>query len=104
MTAKTSQRLADILKAAGFIALATRAEQDEFHDFFSPAPNPAMLLDQELYQLAGDPKLSERARLAAHHIRMRHHDGEFDASNEESDEWAESPEGQAVMGELVRKP
>lgn len=46
----------------------------------------------------------ERERLAAHHIRMRLLDGEFDADLAESEAWAESEEGQAAMNELIRKP
>jgi deoxyribodipyrimidine photolyase-like uncharacterized protein len=100
MTAKTSQHLADVLRAAGFVALAKRAEADEFHDFLSPHVLPEMELDRELYQIAGGTEHSEHSRLAAHHIRMRLHDGEFDASTEESEAWAESEDGQAAMREL----
>lgn len=102
MTAKTSQHLADVLRAAGFAALALRAEADEFHDYLSPHALPEMELDRELYEIAGNSEFSERARLAAHHIRMRLHGDEFDASNEESDEWAMSPEGQAAADALLR--
>lgn len=103
MTARTSQHLADTLRAAGFEGLAERAETDEFHDFLSNHPAPAMVLDFELVSIISNDKNSERARMAAHHIRMRHHDGEFDADLEESDDWAASPEGQAAFKSLTRK-
>jgi hypothetical protein len=100
MTAKTSQHLADALRAAGFDSLAQRAEADEFHDFLSPHTFPEMQLDAALVELiqseTGDRKTSALA------IRSRHHNGEFDASNEESDDWAASAEGQAAFNELTK--
>lgn len=100
-TAKTSQHLADTLRAAGFLELAQRAEADEFHDFLSPHAMPDMLLDRELYALASDPSLTDQLRIAASMIRSRHHNGEFDASAEESDEWAQSEDGLATFDALV---
>jgi GrpB-like predicted nucleotidyltransferase (UPF0157 family) len=102
MTAKTSQHLAEVLFAAGFMELGSRALNDEFHDYLSPHAMPAAVLDSELVGIASNDRCSERERMAAHHIRMRHHDGEFDASVEESDAWAESPEGQAAFAELTK--
>lgn len=102
MTARTSQHLADVLRAAGFVALAKRAEADEFHDFLSQHGFPEMELDRELSQIAGSTVHAEHSRLAAHHIRMRLHDGEFDADLKESDDWAASADGQAAMAELGR--
>lgn len=102
MTAPSSQKLADVLKAAGLMGLAMRAEQDEFHDFLSPHATPEMLLAEELAKLSGDPANSERARVAAHHIRNRLIDGEFDATKAESDEWAASPEGRAAFAALIK--
>jgi predicted NAD/FAD-binding protein len=106
MTAKTSQHLADVLRAAGFDDLAERAERaetDEFHDFLSNHTFPDLVLDTELAGIARDTKRDERQRTAAYHIRMRHHEGEFDASLEESDEWAASTDGQAAYAELTRE-
>jgi hypothetical protein len=100
--APSAQRLADVLKAAGLTELALRAEQNEFHDFLSPHELPDLLLSDELLRIAMDDKRPDRERMAAHHIRMRHHDGEFDATKEESDEWAESEDGRAAFAMLVR--
>lgn len=83
MTAKSSKHLATVLRLAGFIGLAERAEQDEFHDFLSPHATPAMMLDRELVAIISNDKFSERARMSAHNIRNRHHDGEFDAPSAE---------------------
>lgn len=97
MTARTSQLLADALKAGGFVELAARAEKDEFHDFLSPHAMPEMVLAETLALLSRDFTLTERHRMAAYNIRQRLIDGEFDADLKESDEWAESPEGQAAF-------
>jgi hypothetical protein len=102
MTAPSAQKLADVLKAAGLTELAIRAEQNEFHDFLSPHGFPDLLLSELLANIAMDDNRPEHLRLAAHHIRMRHHDGEFDATKEESDEWAESREGREAFNMLVR--
>jgi hypothetical protein len=101
MTAPTSQHLADTLRSAGFEELARRAEADEFHDFLSDHELPETMLDNELVKLIKGAS-SERERLAATNIRMRHHEGEFDASKEESDEWAESPDGQDAFRRLIK--
>lgn len=86
MTAKTSQHLADTLRASGFDDLAKRAEADEFHDYLSPHGLPEVRLDTELAMLANNAK-TQHQRLAAH---------------QESDEWAASAEGQAAFGELIK--
>jgi hypothetical protein len=103
MTAKTSQRLADALRAAGFDGFAKRAEADEFHDFLANAPLPQMVLADELASIVRNVNLEERVRLAAHHIRDRLINGEFDASEEEGDEWAASEDGRAAFAEFLPK-
>ena len=102
MTAKTSQHLADTLRAAGLEALAKRAEADEFHDFLSNHALPELTLDGELVAILRNAK-ELRQRMAAQNIRERLHDGEFDASLAESDDWAESPEGRAAYRMLTER-
>jgi hypothetical protein len=92
MTAKTSEQLALTLEAHGFTDLARRARNDEFHDYLSNEPLPALDLVRELLSIG---------TRAALEIRMRVINGEFDASREESDEWAASPEGQEALGALI---
>lgn len=101
MTAKTSQHLADTLRTAGFEDLAKRAEADEFHDFLSDHTFPEMELDKELHKLTQDESLPVDSRAAAQSIRARHHQGEFDSSVEESDEWAESDAGKEAFRRLA---
>jgi hypothetical protein len=106
MTAVTSQKLADLLRAAGFEDLAVRAERDEFHDFLSHDPLPDTTLDKELAAIVRDSRRHPAERLKAADIRNLHWKGAFDASKEESDAWAISPEGQAayamLIGELIK--
>ena len=103
MTAKTSQKLADTLRDAGFEELAKRAEADEFHDFLSDDAMSSITLSNELARIANDPKRTKRENTAAQMIRLRHHDGEFDASIDESDDWAASPEGQEAFNLLIEE-
>ena len=101
MTAPSSRKLVETLRAAGLLTLAMRAEKDEFHDFLSDSAMPSMDLDRALSAIIEDAGREPVQRMAAHHIRMRHHEGEFDATKEESDEWAASPEGQGALSDLI---
>ncbi len=74
--------------AERYEAFAKRAETGEFDDFGSMYTCPITQLYTEL-MAAGFKKFA--ARVA---------DGEFDATKEESDEWARSAEGQAIAKEL----
>lgn len=98
MTAKTSQKLADALRHLNLEDLAKRAESDEFHDFLSPHGMPAFVLTNELVQTAMEfpLKLEEITEL-----RHRVINGEFDASEEESHEWARSEDGQETFKRLM---
>jgi hypothetical protein len=74
--------------AAKYEAFAKRAETGEFDDYADTYVCPITQLRAEL-TAAGFTKFA--ARVA---------NGEFDATKEESDEWARSPSGQAVAKEL----
>lgn len=84
--------LAGELRKAGLPEMADKAATGYYHDFLSPLDAPCMQLAADLAK-AGTP--------AALALRERHLDGEFDASSEESDEWAASPEGQFAFNALV---
>jgi len=101
MTAESSQKLADALRAAGLEKLAQRAELDEFHDYLSPHDLPAIALGVELAAIING-KLSLDIKTAAKKIRQRHLNGDFDATDAESDAWAASPEGQEAFARLIR--
>lgn len=74
--------------AARYEAFAKRAETGEFDDFASTYDCPITQLYLEL-RAAGFNKFAVRVA-----------NGEFDATKEESDEWAASPEGQEAMAQL----
>jgi hypothetical protein len=89
----TKDILADELMKAGLFDMSLKARGGYYHDFLSPLDMPCLQLSNDLLA-AGT-----REALA---LRARHHAGEFDASLEESDAWAESPEGQAAFAALVQ--
>lgn len=92
MTQHTKDKLADALRAADLPEMADRAAQGYYHDFLSPLETPCIQLDRELSKVATPAALG---------VRSRHRNGEFDASLEESDAWAASPDGQAAYGQLA---
>jgi hypothetical protein len=84
----TKNILAAALRDAGLPIMAARAAEGYYHDYLSPLPMPEKKLCDEL-AIAGTPAalaLCERVKL-----------GDYDASEEEEEEWAESPEGVAAM-------
>jgi hypothetical protein len=91
---RTKDRLAAELRKAGLNRLAIRAEQGLYDDFLSPLDFPSLELDKDLVA-AGTPE--------AKALRHRHHQGDFDASKEESDEWAASDDGREAFEQLLGK-
>lgn len=90
----TKDILAAELRKAGLNEMADRAAAGWYHDFLSPLDDPAIALANDLAK-AGTP--------AALALRARHINGEFDASQKESDEWFHGPEGRAAMNQLTRE-
>lgn len=98
MTMRTRDRLAAELRkvaaiagadnAAKYEAFAVRAATGEFDDYADTYACPITQLHSEL-TMAGLTKFA--ARVA---------NGEFDATKEESDEWARSPSGQEAARQL----
>lgn len=90
----TKDILAAELRKADLPEMADKAATGYYHDFLSPLDLPEMQLAADLAQ-AGTP--------AALALRKRVIDGEFDATSEESDEWASSEEGQATFDALINR-
>lgn len=84
----TKDILAEELRKADLPEMAARAARGYYHDFLSPLAAPCLQLAADL-AAAGTP--------AALALRARHMNGEFDATAEESEEWARGPEGQAIF-------
>ena len=89
----TKDILAAELRKASLGQMAAKAETGYYHDFLSPLATPCL-------QLAAD--LADAGTPAALALRARHLNGEFDATMEESEEWANGPDGQAAFAKLHR--
>lgn len=90
----TKDHLAQELRKAGLDEMAGRAERGFYHDYLSPLADPAIQLAKEL-RAVGTPQ--------AEALRKRHLTGEFDATTEESEEWAASADGREAMAQLIRE-
>lgn len=91
----TKDILAEELDRAGLPAMAAKARKGEYHDFLSPHDLPSLVLDADLLLAIED------GNQAATELRRRHHNGDFDASAEEGEEWWSSPEGQEAQQLLM---
>jgi len=95
--------LADELRKVGLNDMADRAATGWYHDFLSPLDTPSITLADDLALAAARAQhCGFSADIIA--LRQRHLNGDFDASKEESDDWAESPDGQDAFQLLMRKP
>jgi len=92
----SKDRLAEELHKIGLDEMANKAAAGWYHDFLSPLNTPELQLSLDLVDatMAGNKHANE--------LRMRHHAGEFDATQKESDEWARSPEGQEMFRKLMK--
>lgn len=93
MKQHTKDILAGELEKAGLAHMAEKARNGWYHDFLSPLATPCLQLAQDLFD-AGTPE--------ALLIRSRHLNGEFDATNDESEAWAKSEEGQDAFSLLLK--
>jgi hypothetical protein len=89
MTEPTTERLARVLETEGLPAGMVAAARDGYYDDFkSPLAMPETQLYHDLLA-QNRPDLADRVK-----------DGEWDATKEESDAWAQSFEGQQTFAEL----
>jgi hypothetical protein len=113
MAEHTTAKLARALSAIPGVPedMVRRAVDGYYHDFLSPLDFPEIQLVSDLKALATLPATPRDSRPLLQEMAQRVIDGEFDASKEESGEWARSPEGQetfrqlrddAVFGGMVR--
>ena len=82
-------------------AMIDRARTGYYHDYLSPLATPEVQLVADLRELAARPATPRNSRSLLREMAKRVFGGEFDASKEESDAWATSPEGQSVMAGLL---
>lgn len=89
----TKDILAAALEEASLPEMAAKAREGYYHDFLSPLDTPCIQLAEDLAKVGTQAALALRAR----HLL----DGEFDATQEETDAWAASPDGQEAFNQLL---
>lgn len=81
--------------------MIAKAIEGFYHDYMSPLAMPELQLISDLRDLAQAPATPRDSRPLLRAMARRVVDGEFDATKEESDEWARSPEGQETFRQLA---
>ena len=79
-----------------------RAGDGYYHDFLSPLAMPEVQLVADLRGLAKLPVTPRDSRPLLAKLALAVIDGEYDASAEESEAWAASPEGRQAFAELAK--
>jgi hypothetical protein len=99
----TTARLARALEAIPGCtgAMIKRARDGYYHDYLSPLATPETQLVADLREAAARPATPRNSRPLLREMAQRVINGEFDASKQESDEWAASPEGQETLAALT---
>lgn len=99
MSEHTTVKLAKALGAIPGVPrdMIQRAIDGYYHDYLSPLATPEIQLVADLRALASQPATPRDSRPLLRQMAERVIDGEFDATREESDAWARSPEGQEVF-------
>lgn len=102
MAEHTTVKLANALRAISGVPrdMLTRAIDGYYHDYLSPLATPEIQLVADLRELAAAPATPRDSRPLLREVAQRVIDGEFDASKEESDAWAKSPDGQETFRQL----
>jgi hypothetical protein len=95
----TKDMLADALLTVGLIDMSFKARSGYYHNFLSPLDLPEMQLINDL-GIAMQSSPDKKDQIMA--LRARIIDGEFDASDEESEEWAASADGQETFRKLIK--
>ena len=90
----TKDILAAELYKAGLDDMALRASQGYYHDYISPLATPCIQLAADLAAV-GTPE--------AMALRTRHLNGEFDASQEEGEEWFKREGKYHLFSEMLDK-
>ena len=100
----TKDKLAAALREVGLNEMADKAATGWYHDFLSPLDFPELTLIHDLKVASDAVKFDVQKMEAILELRDDVKNGEYDASLEESEEWANSPEGkEAVRSLMTRK-
>jgi hypothetical protein len=102
MTEPTTAKLAKALSAIPGVPreMVTRAVDGYYHDYLSPLATPEIQLVSDLRELASQPATPRDSRPLLRTLAQAVIDGEYDATKEESDAWAASPDGQETFRAL----
>jgi len=90
----TKDALADELMKIGLKQMSRKAREGYYHDFLSPLAMPELQLVNDLAIIGTPEALALRRRVV---------NGDFDASEEESEAWANSEEGQETFRKLTKR-
>jgi hypothetical protein len=96
----TKDQLAAALREVNLDGMADLAAEGHYHDYLSTLTFPELTLIDDLAKAATVHPERRDAILA---LRERVKAGDFDANEEESDDWAKSPEGVETMDWLKNK-
>jgi hypothetical protein len=96
----TKDMLADELMRLGLMEMSLQARAGYYHDYLSPLALPELQLMQDLAD-AADNRPDRHLEILA--LRKRCANGDFEATSEESDDWAASPDGQEAFRQLIPK-
>lgn len=97
-TAKLARALSEIPGVPK--EMIQRAIDGYYHDYLSPLAMPEIQLVSDLKAVAKTPATPRNSRPLLLGLADRVVNGDFDASKEESDAWARSPEGQETFRQL----
>ena len=97
----TKDLLADALMQLGLMDMSLRARGGYYHDYLSPLDLPETQLVNDLAEASTKFTYPRRGQILD--LRQRVINGDFDASAEESDDWAKSEEGQETFRKLMPK-
>jgi hypothetical protein len=95
----TKDKLATALRDVGLNEMADKAATGWYDDYLSPLDMPIVTLVNDLAVAAARP--TEIAPEKIMKLRKRAMEGDFDATAEESDAWAASPEFQEAFARLL---
>lgn len=101
---RTTQYLGRVLDLVGLPEMARRARQGHFDDYFCPPDiDDGLNITRLIRQLESyrDTALAVERREQVAAVIAAARNGEFDATKEESDEWARSPQGRQAFGDLA---
>lgn len=102
MAEHTTAKLARALSAIPGVPreMIRQAVEGYYHDYLSPLATPEVQLVADLRALASLPATPRDSRPLLRAVAQRVIAGDFDATKEEADAWAASPEGQETFAAL----